>query len=392
VPDGKKVFYYRYFVGTKKRFVQLGDFNPKGKKSWDGSRGGGLSLAAAKDGAKSLADIVTDHGDIESYERQQEQQKALENSRGSFGQLLEVYTQFLTDSARASAKSVAGTLALHVINAHPLLIPRKANEITPGDIQFILARLVQQGKTRQVNLLRSHLQAAFNYAAKHDNDPRRVAAQAVAFNLTSNPVSLIPQIADFNRTGDRSLNREELLLLLAELDSAPLIPASFIRLLVALGGQRIEQLLRAEWADYDFDARVLTLRDSKGRPGLGVRDHLVPLTNWAIEILEPLRELNSNAHPFTSVGRTRMDVGTPTKLINKISARLHAKHGIEPFRGGDIRRTCETLLASIGISKEVRAQLLSHGRSTGVQARHYDRYAYLPEKLEALEKWRDFLA
>jgi integrase len=132
-----------------------------------------------------------------------------------------------------------------------------------------------------VNLLRSYLHAAFNHAARHNNDPRRLDVHAVSFNLTTNPVSLIPQIAGFNRAGDRCLSREELLLMLAELDSAPLIPASFIRLLVALGGQRIEQLQRAEWAEYDFDVQVLTLRDSKGRPGLGVRDHLVPLTDWA---------------------------------------------------------------------------------------------------------------
>jgi hypothetical protein len=43
------------------------------------------------------------------------------------------------------------------------------------------------------------------------------------------------------------------------------------------------------------------------------------------------------------------------------------------------------------VSKEIRAQLLSHGRSTGVQAKHYDCYAYLPEKREALEKWQTFL-
>jgi integrase len=124
---------------------------------------------------------------------------------------------------------------------------------------------------------------------------------------------------------------------------------------------------------------------------LGVRDHLVPLTEWAITILKPLRELNDNAHPFTSIGTTRMDVGTPSKLAKKIAKKMKAEQGLETFRAGDLRRTCETLLASIGVTKEIRAQLLSHGRSAGVQAKHYDRYAYLTEKREALEKWHTFL-
>jgi len=30
---------------------------------------------------------------------------------------------------------------------------------------------------------------------------------------------------------------------------------------------------------------------------------------------------------------------------------------------------------------------LSHGRSAGVQGKHYERYDFLPEKRTALEKW-----
>ena len=58
-----------------------------------------------------------------------------------------------------------------------------------------------------------------------------------------------------------------------------------------------------------------------------------------------------------------MDIGTPSKLVKKISQKMHKEHNTELFRGGDLRRTCETLLASLGVSKEIRAQLLSHGRS-----------------------------
>jgi integrase len=53
------------------------------------------------------------------------------------------------------------------------------------------------------------------------------------------------------------------------------------------------------------------------------------------------------------------------------------------FTPGDLRRTVETRLAAAGVSMDVRAQLQSHGLG-GVQARHYDRHHYLPEKREAL--------
>lgn len=390
-PNGDKIFYYRYFKDGAKRFAMLGQFDSKGQKCWRGVRGDRLALAAAKDGAKALADIVSTHGDIESYEAEQQRVADEAVRRGSFGQLLDTYVEHLRTSGKVRVKDVEGALKLHVREAFPALMGRKAHEISSCDIQTILAKLVNAGKTRQVNLVRTYLHAAFTLAARHDNDPRRIANGAVSFNLSSNPVALIPVISEFNRAGDRTLSKEELALFWRALENAPLIPKTFIKLNLALGGQRIEQLLRAEWTDYDFDNRILTLKDGKGRPGLGKRDHLVPLTDTAIELLQSIRAINAETHPFAVSRAMRMDVGTPTKLVAKISKQLDQQHGVPTFRAGDLRRSCETHLAALGITKEVRAQLLSHGRSTGVQARHYDRYAYLPEKREALEKWERML-
>jgi integrase len=61
-----------------------------------------------------------------------------------------------------------------------------------------------------------------------------------------------------------------------------------------------------------------------------------------------------------------------------------------PFQLRDIRRTCETLLAGLGISEDVRAQVLSHGLG-GVQNKSYNRHSYALEKLAALTKWGQLL-
>jgi hypothetical protein len=58
---------------------------------------------------------------------------------------------------------------------------------------------------------------------------------------------------------------------------------------------------------------------------------------------------------------------------------------------GDIRRTAETMLAGMGVSKDLRVQLQSHGLN-GVQDRHYDRHGYMNEKRAALEAWEARLA
>ena len=52
-----------------------------------------------------------------------------------------------------------------------------------------------------------------------------------------------------------------------------------------------------------------------------------------------------------------------------------------------VRAHLSGLLARLGVSKDVRAWLLSHGRKSDVQEKHYDRNTYLPEKRTALEVW-----
>ena len=70
----------------------------------------------------------------------------------------------------------------------------------------------------------------------------------------------------------------------------------------------------------------------------------------------------------------------------KRAAEISASMGGESFDLRDIRRTVETMLAGLRISKDIRAQLLSHGIS-GVQAAHYDRHEYIDEKRVALVAW-----
>lgn len=48
------------------------------------------------------------------------------------------------------------------------------------------------------------------------------------------------------------------------------------------------------------------------------------------------------------------------------------------------------MMASLGIHKDVRAQVQSHGLG-GVQDRHYDRYEYMAEKKAAITAWQDYL-
>jgi integrase len=269
------------------------------------------------------------------------------------------------------------------------LLTRRANEVEPEELAKVLAVLVQRGVKRQTNVLRSYLRAAFAFGASQDLSPSRVASAGTRFYLKSNPVALIPVERQFSVPGERHLSADELRLFWQATEAVGPVTRAFLRFNLAIAGQRATQLLRATWADFDLDAGLLLLRDPKGRGAS--RDHLLPLPAFAVRQLKPMTASNGKSvMPFTNDGRTSLRLETVSTAVTTISRMLAETHGVAPFRFGDLRRTCETMLASLGVDRETRAHLLSHGRQ-GVQAKHYDRHHYLSEKHAAVEKWCDYL-
>lgn len=390
-PSGLKEFFYRYRANGEDKTLSLGRYDHTGRK--------GKTLAEIRESAGATRKLQRDTGDVKAHLRAEGRRQQVEARKGTLRQLLAAYVQSLRAAGKTSADAVEAIFRRNVLSPFPAIADAKANEVEPGDIQRILARLVRAGIKRQVNVTRSYLRAAFAYGSKADHDPRTVAQDGVLFGLKYNPVATVPRIAEYERVGDRTLTEEELREFWKALDALPVVQRATLRLNLALACQRPTQLLRADWSAFDLKEKTLLLRDTKGR-GEG-RDHLLPLTAFALEQLEPLREVNPPAEgdlkdqqldsPFTDDGKRAMVLETVSKAVRGVSDGLKKKHKIPPFQLRDLRRTAETMLQKLGVDREVRAHLLSHGRSQGIQGRHYERYDFLPEKRAALEKWAHHL-
>ena len=63
---------------------------------------------------------------------------------------------------------------------------------------------------------------------------------------------------------------------------------------------------------------------------------------------------------------------------------------IEHFTIHDLRRTCRSLLASLGVPGHIAERCLNH-KVKGVEG-IYDRYDYLGERREALQKLGDLVS
>ena len=397
-PSGLKEFYYRKRRKDGDQTIRIGRFEQTPGY-------GGITLEQARSELNKLVEMERTTGNFRSeVERKKEAEartRLLEERAaraGTFEQMLDAYVGDLRARRRVSAKDVENAFQRHVKKPFPDLCRGLAKAVTAGDVQVILAKLVQKGIRRGVNLLRSHLSAAFQYAAKADNDPTRLAHDGAVFEILANPVALVPRKAEFESVGERNLSPNELHRYWHGLDKVGFpVVRSFLKFDLALGGQRGIQLIRPLWQAYDFDAGTVLLKDGKGRGG-AVRDHLLPLTEFALEILEPLRDLNGKeTGPFISRGGKSLHPSTVSHVVHEVWEALAAEDVakgadkvIEEFSFKDIRRTCETLLGSMSVSRDLRSHVLSHGR-TGIQDKHYDRWTHLPQKRRVLQKWARFV-
>ncbi|MFZ1909530.1 MAG: tyrosine-type recombinase/integrase [Burkholderiales bacterium] len=406
IGQGGATFYFAYFdTQEKRRFLPIGPFDPSGTR--------GISLQRARDRAAELSAIYRGGTPSlhEHFERQREAEerahKAAQEAarreqeaalRGTLRQLLDAYTAHLVRMGKQSAGDVRRIFKRHVYQAAPDMAARKAAEIPVDDFVGLIGKVAEAEKGRTAAKLRSYLRAAYSLAIRSKTDPAAPMTLRT-FGIDTNPIASIGALAQFNRARDRNLSAEELQAFLQRLEKVPAgVKKDAVQLCLLLGGQRPAQLLRARPVDVDLSAGTLTLYDPKGSRRQP-RPHVLPLTKKAAGILAPRlkrddeEEEEGEARPFvfTSDGQTGMRPETIAGIVAEISeSMVKAKEAREGFELRDLRRTCETMLAALGVSSDVRAQLQSHGLG-GVQQRHYDRHEYMAEKRAVLELWQRHL-
>ena len=314
--------------------------------------------------------------------------------------LCDAYVARLERAGKAkSAASTRSAFKCHVF-PHAEIADTPARAVTPHQIAALVRKVREAGKERAAGVLRSYLSAAFNTAKRAPFDSA-LPADLIPFGIEHNPVDVIPAIAV--QRGERTLSAGEMRAYIGHLlrignETGPELADVALLLALYAGGQRMAQLLRAKVSDFDQDTATLRLWDGKGKR-TQPREHLLPLAPQAAGMVSALvkraktqeqaRAKEAGRTPemaglwlFSTHGRVAMN---PETVSNR-AAEVCASMAGEPFTLRDIRRTVETMLAALGISKDTRAQLLSHGIS-GVQAAHYDRHAYTDEKRAALVAW-----
>jgi integrase len=382
--NGAVQLYWRYSFGGKTSREPIGVYDPSAppKKLQPTARGYGIAAALQK--CKELAGVHAERsltGGLRGAKAETQktyaalQMAAAESSMRTLERLLDTYVAHLKVQGRRSHIDASQLFKRHVIEPWPAAANAPAAELSPDQVMDMLRRLIEAGKGRSANKLRSYLRAAYQCA----QDVRTTPSIPVAFKhfgIVFNPAAQTRRSPQFDCADKRPFSKAELSIYWKLIAGRPGFEAAVLRLHLLTGGQRIEQFVRMRWVDVEDDA--LTIFDGKGRPGQRPRPHRIPLVKEAQQALKSFRR--------EGIYAVSTMAGSKPVSVRTMAAWAHAAVGdsIAEFQLKRIRSGVETLLASCGVSRDVRGHLQSHGQ-TGVQARHYDGHDYMPQKRRALE-------
>ena len=175
---------------------------------------------------------------------------------------------------------------------------------------------------------------------------------------------------------DRVLNDDELARVIA---AARQIggPYGGIVEMLALTGQRREEVARCTWDELDMSKRTWKLPSARTK---NAKAHEVYLSDQAVAVLRRVDKIG--ALVFSRSGSISFqDFSVAKRKIDQLS-------GITAWRLHDLRRTCVSGMARLGIAPHVADKVLNHqgGTISGVAA-VYQRHDFLAERKKALEMW-----
>src|ERR1700724_1632184 len=147
--------------------------------------------------------------------------------------------------------------------------------------------------------------------------------------------------------------------------------------LLALTGQRREEVAGLIWQELDLQQRVWTIPKSRTK---NAKAHVVHLSEQSIDVLK--RAHRQGPLVFSPLGTK------PFQEFSRAKSVLDQLSGVSGWRLHDLRRTCVSGMARLGVAPHVADKILNHqsGTISGVAA-VYQRHEFLAEGEGALERW-----
>lgn len=273
-------------------------------------------------------------------------------------------------------KDVSPSYRMNAENAlrqhiEPKLGGRPIGELTRSDVLEALMVMDAAGLHDYVRKTRMWLGQVFDWAVEQEM-------------ATVNPCSLIDPRKAFSKSPVESfaaLEVTEVHEFMERLSLEGVIQSAQACRLLALTWVRTQELRMMEWTEIDGDLWRIPAGKMKRR-----RDHLVPLSDQAIAIIENMRQ-RSKGSPYVFPNDRRLDRPMSENAVLYLIGRMG--YGGR-MTGHGWRSVASTWANEAGHNKDAIERQLAHAPDDKVRAT-YNRAEYLPERKAMLQAWADWL-
>ena len=343
-PKGRKVFIVLYRTGGAGSKLRKYTIGPYGR----------VTLHQARVAAQKVFAAKVDGRDPAAEKR--------EGKRRAVADLVEDLLETFITQRLSQNRSAAETSRLLRREVGKPWAGRSVHTISKRDVVEVVSAIVQRGAPGAANKTLKSLKTFLRWCV----------GQAV---LDQSPAEGVP-LPTKEVARDRVLNDTELtqVILAARKIGGPY--GAIVELL-ALTGQRREEVACLQWEELDLAQRTWTIPKARTK---NAKAHIVHLSRQALAALK--REVQRGPFVFTLLGTK------PFQDFARAKRRLDQLSGVTGWRLHDLRRTCVSGMARLGVAPHVADKILNHqvGAISGVAA-VYQRHDFLSERRQALDLW-----
>lgn len=371
-PAGKRVFILQYRLGGRGSKTVRYTIGPYGV--W--------TVAAAQKEAGRLL-LLIGQGVDPAREKQSSRRVATETM---FGDIADLY---LSERVQArTPKSYVFNESIFRLHVRPSLNGMPLPHITEDDIMDLLVKIPVQQVALRRNVF-SVLRTFFKWAKSE----KRIIKANPMVELDAPPAAA---------SRDRVLDDAEMDLVWRAINALPDPFNAFGRFLL-ISGQRRTEVATMDWNELNQADREWIIPSEKTKNG---RTHVVPLSGLAMAELDALA--GSSVWPkrgliFTSTGKVAVsgysyvkeliDENITAIIAEEAEAAGQDVYTFKPWRFHDLRRSMATGMQRLRVAPPVieACENRQSGESKKGSAKVYQRYAYIDEKRQAMEKWGNHL-